>query len=66
MASVDHNKHKWSGFFPNEEAAQEHLEEQTLKLAGSTKLVVSASKEFVNKRSHDLLLYKFSVCTIEK
>jgi hypothetical protein len=56
---------KWSGFFANEDAAQEHLE-QKLLLISRAKLVVSSNKEYQLKRSHDLLLYKFTVVTTEK
>ena len=56
---------KWSGFFANEDAAQEHLE-QKLLLISRAKLIVSSNKEYQLKRSHDLLLYKFTVVTADK
>ena len=56
---------KWSGFFANEDAAQEHLE-QKLLLISRANLIVSSNKEYQLKRSHDLLLYKFTVVTADK
>jgi len=56
---------KWSGFFPSEDVAQEHLEQKIL-LISRAKLIVSSKKEFQLKRTHDLLLYKFTVVTAEK
>ena len=56
---------KWSGFFPNDDAAQEHLEQKNI-LIGRAKLIVSSKKEFQLKRSRDLLLYKFTVVTADK
>lgn len=56
---------KWSGFFASDDAAQEHLEQKILILS-KAKLIVSSKKEFQLKRSHDLLLYKFTVITADK
>ena len=56
---------KWSGFFANDDVAQEHLGQKVL-LISKGKLIVSSKKEFQLKRSHDLLLYKFTVVTSDK
>jgi hypothetical protein len=56
---------KWSGFFANDDAAQEHLEQKNI-LISRTKLIVSSKKESQLKKSHNLLLYKFTVVTAEK
>jgi hypothetical protein len=63
--NVDHNTNNWSGFFASEELAKVHLEEQTKKL-GKDKLVLSSKMQFVDKKCHDLLLYKFHVVVSAK
>jgi hypothetical protein len=65
MNPPDHNNIKWSGFYANEQAAEECLQEKCLILS-QKKLIVSAKKEFANCKSHDLLLYKFTILTADK
>jgi len=65
MDSSAENIIKWSGFFANDDAAQSHLEQKVFLISRS-RLIVSSKKEFQSRKSHDLLLYKFTVITSEK
>lgn len=65
MEGSSENIIKWSGFFTNDDTAQEHLEQKVLIISKS-KLIVSSKKETQNKKSHNLFLYKFTVVTAEK
>jgi hypothetical protein len=56
---------KWSGFFANDDAAQENFEQKILMIS-RYRIIVSSKKELQSKKSHNLLLYKFTVITTEK
>jgi hypothetical protein len=59
---IDRNKVKWSGYFASTEQAQEHLEKQSKHFAiTENKLVVSATKDFINRHFKGYFLYRFAL-----
>ena len=56
----DKNTIKWSGFFKDAEAAEESLQEKLL-LFKEDKRVLSVKKEMLEKKSHNLFLFKFTI-----
>jgi len=56
---------KWSGFYKNDDEAQEVLNQKAF-IISQKKLIVSSKKELTQKKAQNLLLYKFTIITTEK
>jgi len=64
---IDRNLIKWSGYHSTSEQAEEHLKEQTKKIAiTENKIIISANKDFVNRHFKGYFLYRFTVIVANK
>lgn len=62
---INKNLFNWTGFHKTEEEAEKSLKEKTKIIADKqNKLILSAKKELMSKKCHDMLMYKFTVKTI--
>jgi len=67
VPKFDGNIIKWSGYFATTDQAEEHLKEQTKKIAVTeNKLVISSKKDFVNRHFKGYFLYRFTVIVTSK
>ena len=67
IPKINSNLFKWSGFHETLEKAQKHLDEKAKRIAIiENKLIVSAKMELIDKKCHNLFLYKFTVTTNNK
>jgi hypothetical protein len=63
---INKNIFNWSGFHESAEKAQQHLEDKTKIIAiKEKKLIISSKKELLDKKCHNLLLYRFTIKTID-
>lgn len=64
---IDRNTIKWSGYFATSEQAEDHLKEETKRIAEiENKLIVSAKSDFVNRHFKGYFLYRFTVVLANK
>jgi hypothetical protein len=61
----DENIIKWSGFFKTESDAENNLQEN-VRIYAQKKLILTAKKELTIGKSHDMLLFKFTIITASK
>jgi hypothetical protein len=63
---INKNLFNWTGFHKTEEEAEKSLKEKTKKISEmENKLILSSKKELLPKKCHDMLIYKFTVKTID-
>ena len=64
---IDRNTIKWSVYFATSEQAEDHLKEETKRIAViEKKLIVSAKSDFVNRHFKGYFLYRFTVVVANK
>ena len=66
LPKINKNLFNWTGFHKTEQEAEKSLKEKTKKIAEKeNKLILSAKKELMSKKCHDMLMYKFTVKTTD-